>query len=291
MKAHLRSKAGISLWLAAILTTAVGLSSIAGEGRAFATNVPSAPSTCANPNSILNAMYGWHGEALVAVGNSPTPKVGDFVPIVQVGHLTFDGNGSISGAHDTSLGGRLIPHVDSGTYSVNSDCSTGTIFLSNGLIMSFVITDGGREIKYVSATTGGVNSGTLRLMAAAPCSASTLSGKSYGYAANGLVGTTSVANSFPRVGGFVPFSNAGQISFEPDGSVSGMDNANLGGVVIPGRPIAGTYNVNADCTGTATMTIAGVDHSWNLVILQDADQVIFVAIPSGFVWAGTLIKS
>jgi len=38
------------------------------------------------------------------------------------------------------------------------------------------------------------------------------------------------------------------------------------------------------------MTIAGVDNSWHFVILQGADQVIFVAIPSGYVWAGTLTK-
>jgi hypothetical protein len=70
------------------------------------------------------------GEALLASGNSPQPKIGDFVPLVQNGHLIFDGNGNVSGGHDTSLGGVLIPHVDSGTYGVNSDCITGTISLS-----------------------------------------------------------------------------------------------------------------------------------------------------------------
>jgi hypothetical protein len=205
---------------------------------------------------------------------------------VQNGHLIFDGNGNVSGGHDTSLGGVLIPHVDSGTYGVNSDCITGTISLSNGFTMSIVITSGGQEIKYFSATTGGVNSGTLRLMAVS-CSAGILSGNSYGYATQGLVGA---GNGFPRVGGFVPFAKAGQISFNANGTVSGIDNVNLGGVVIPGRPVAGTYTVNSDCTGTTTMTIAGFNHSWNLVILQGIDQVIFVAIPSGFVWAGTLTK-
>jgi hypothetical protein len=125
-------------------------------------------------------------------------------------------------------------------------------------------------------------------MAPAPCSAGILNGNSYGYATHGLV--ASVGNGFPRVGGFVPFANAGQVSFGADGSISGVDNANFGGVVIPGRPVAGTYSVNSDCTGTTTMTIAGVDQSWHFVILQGADQIIFVAIPSGFVWAGTLTK-
>ena len=263
---------------------------VVGVVLLFVGHPPQANSACTNPNSILNATYGWQGESLLAAGNTHAPKVGDFLPLVQVGHLTFDGNGNFSGAHDTAGGGSLSPHVDSGTYSVNSDCTTGTIFFATGIgfTMSIVITSGGQEIKYVSATTGGVNSGTLRLMAAAPCSAGILNGNSYGYATHGLL--ASAGNGFPRIGGFVPFADAGQISFVADGSVSGADNVNLGGVVIPGRPIAGTYSVNSDCTGTTTMTIAGVDNSWHFVILQGADQIIFVATPTGYVWAGTLTK-
>jgi hypothetical protein len=249
-----------------------------------------ASGTCVNPNSILNATYGWQSEALIAVGKAPNPKIGDFIPSVQVGHLVFDGNGNFSGAHDTGAGGVLAPHADSGTYSVNSDCATGAISFATGIgfTMSIVITSGGQEINYVSATTGGVSSGTLRLMAAAPCSAGILNGNSYGYSSHGLVAGN--GNGFPRVGGFVPFADAGQISFQADGSVSGVDNANFGGVVMPGQAIAGTYSVNSDCTGTTTMTIAGVDNSWHFVILQGADQIISIATPSGMVWAGTLTK-
>jgi hypothetical protein len=252
---------------------------------------PRAHSSCSNPNSILNATYGWLAEGMLAAGNTKAPKIGDFIPLVQVGYITFDGNGNFSGAHDTSLGGDLIPHVDSGTYSVNSDCTTGTISFATGIgfTVSIVITSGGQEIKFVSATTGGVTPGTLRLAAVAPCSASTLSGKSYGYAAHGLVGAGS-GNSFPRVDGFVPFADAGQISFGADGSVSGVDNVNFGGVVVSGQPVAGTYSVNSDCTGSITMTIGGVDNSWHFVILQGADQTIFVSATSGFVWGGTLTK-
>ena len=86
-----------------------------------------ASSACTNPNSILDATYGWLAEGMLAAGNSKAPKIGDFIPLVQVGYITFDGNGNFSGAHDTSLGGELIRHVDSGTYTVNSDCTTGTI--------------------------------------------------------------------------------------------------------------------------------------------------------------------
>ena len=264
---------------------------IVGVVFLFVGLAPQASGTCVNPNSILNATYGWEGHALGAAGNTKAPKIGDFGPFVQVGHITFDGNGNFSGAHDTMAGAGLLPHVDSGTYSVNSDCITGTVSFATGVgfKMNIVITSGGQEIKYIGAITGNINSGTLRLMAAASCSASILSGNSYGYATDGLVGAGG-SNSFPRVGGFVPFAHAGQISFGADGSISGLDNANFGGVFMPGQSVSGTYSVNSDCTGTTTMTIAGVDNSWHFVILQGADQIIFVATPNGSVWAGTLTK-
>jgi hypothetical protein len=88
----------------------------------------------------------------------------------------------------------------------------------------------------------------------------------------------------------VPFAHAGQISFGAGGSISGVDNSSFGGVLMPGQPIAGTYAVNSDCTGTTTMTIAGTDSSWHFVILQDAGQIIFDATPNGYVWAGSLTK-
>ena len=50
------------------------------------------------------------------------------------------------------------------------------------------------------------------------------------------------------------------------------DNVNLGGVVIAGRSIVGTYGVNSDCTGSTAMTIGGVDQSWHFLILEDANQ-------------------
>jgi hypothetical protein len=243
-----------------------------------------------NPNSILNATYGWEIEdGLIAAGITPRPKVGDFFPFATTGHLTFHGDGNLSGAHDTDFGGAFFHIVDLGFYTVNPDCITGTISIpTDGLTMSIVIVGGGQEIEFTSATSGRVFSGTLQRVATAPCSASTLSGKSYGFATHGL--TTMVAVGFPRIDGFVPFSNTGQISFNADGSVSGVDNVNLGGVFIPGLPIGGTFSVNPDCTGTATLTIAGNNHSWNFVILEGADHIIFVAAESGFVWSGTLTK-
>jgi hypothetical protein len=247
-----------------------------------------AKSSCTDPNHVLNNKYGWLNDGGLLAANLHPSNISDFIPLIQVGYLSFDGIGNVSGEHDTNLGGLLIPHTDSGTYSVNLDCTTGTIALDNGFTTSIVITGGGQEIKFVSATEGGVSSGSLRLVGTAACSANTVTGKSYAYATHGFVGK---GHAFPKkLGGFQPAANAGQIFFQGDGTISGLDNENFEGKVMSGRPITGTYTVNADCTGSTTMTIAGEDQSWDLVILPDGNQVIFGATTSGIIWAGTLAE-
>jgi hypothetical protein len=272
-----------------LLTLAV----VAGFALLFG---PAQPKAQANCNSILNGTYGWEiEEGLIATSNTPDPKVGDYHPFATTGHFTFDGAGNFTGAHDTDYaGGHIHFGADAGTYNVNSDCATGTLTIANeGVTFNIVITSAGQEVKLTSSTTGRVFSGTLRV-AASSCSAATLSGNSYGYASHGLELSSDVEAGFPagfpRIGDFVPFSDAGEISFNADGSVSGTDNENLGGVFSSGLPIAGTYSVNADCTGTITMTIAGNNRRWNFVILQGADELIFVNTIPGFVWSGTLTK-
>src|SRR5579872_6505486 len=215
---------------------------------------PLAAASCPNPNAVLNGTYGRLVEGLSGSGVAPAPHVtADFIPLVQVGFVTFDGNGNISGEHDSSLGGTLFPHNESGTYSVNSDCATGTLSFDNkSTSINFVITNGGAEIKLVYTQPGAVAPGTLRAMGTAACSAATLSGKTFGYAAHGLIGNGS-SSSFPRSDGFFPFADSGSISFQNDGSLSGAENANIGGVLALNRPIVGTYSVNANCTGATTM--------------------------------------
>ena len=247
-----------------------------------------ASANCADPNGILNATYGWQLEALSNPQGSPGVNAQDYAPLLAVGYFTFDGNGSFTGAHDTNWAGRWIPHTDFGTYNVNSDCQTGTISRTSGIgfTMNIVILGGGKEIRFVGADAN-VAYGTARLMAATPCSTATVAGQSYAFATRGLIGS-GAADSFPRASGFVPFADAGYLSFHADGTASGIEDLNLGGMFLPGQPVNGTYTVNPDCTGTVNMTIHGAGHSWNFVILQGAEHVFFIDTSSGSVWAGTL---
>jgi hypothetical protein len=265
--------------LSAICTITAAIVLFAGASQA--------QGSCPSPNSVLNGTYGRQLEGMVMAGNT-SPAIGDFNPIVQVGYLTFDGDGKVSGEHDTSFGGGVLPHADPGTYSVNPDCTTGTIFFANnGTSLAFVITGGGEEIKLLYTTAGAVTPGRLRRMGLTSCSSATLGGKSYGYSTHGLIGAGG-SNAFPRVGGFVPFADVGQMSFLADGTVTGVEDTKVSGNLLPAQQITGTYTVNADCTGSTNMTIGGLDRSWHFVIVDGGNQMIFIATPTGLVWTGTL---
>jgi len=244
-----------------------------------------AANNCNDPNGVLNTTYAWQMDGLLVWTQGA--QTTNFAPLATAGSLTFDGKGDLSGEHDTNLGGLLIPHTDTGSYNVNPDCETGTMSLSNGLTLSFVIVGKGKKLKLGSTAPGGVSSGTLSMMPAA-CSADTLASKTYGYSTHGFRGK---GKNFPRrIGFLVPFANVGHLAFAPDGTLSGVNDLNLGGKPYTGQPITGTYTVNSDCTGSATMTVGGKDQSIHFVILDGADEVIFVSTPTGSLWSGTLTQ-
>jgi len=76
------------------------------------------------------------------------------------------------------------------------------------------------------------------------CSVQTLHG-SYAYSADGYVGQAP--------GPFTPVAEAGVYDFDGSGSFSTSNTISFGGNIIP-RTATGTYTVNGDCTGTASIT-------------------------------------
>src|SRR5215475_10285307 len=77
---------------------------------------------------------------------------------------------------------------------------------------------------------------------AARCSLEGAAGK-YGFTLNGVV-------IFPT--GAVPIAAVGQAILNSDGSVSGTESRSVGGA-FANETFDGTYTVNSDCTGSATL--------------------------------------
>jgi hypothetical protein len=73
---------------------------------------------------------------------------------------TFDGDGTITASGITSLDGTVTPQTETGTYTVNPDC-TGTyeVQISPGGFTAhafFVIDDGGNELQIIVTDPGTV---------------------------------------------------------------------------------------------------------------------------------------
>jgi len=73
------------------------------------------------------------------------------VPVGAVGVITFDLNGNASGSQDRSVGGAFAHETLSGSFTINSDCTTSLI--------AKVFDSGGILVR--TSTIRGVNNGKI----------------------------------------------------------------------------------------------------------------------------------
>ena len=95
--------------------------------------------------------YGVSGGGTVGVGTANP------VQDTEVGLLTADGNGNVSGSVTFSANGTLLTATYTGTYTVNSDCTTSasiTDSLGENLHESGVALNGGAEIRFIGTDPG-----------------------------------------------------------------------------------------------------------------------------------------
>lgn len=101
---------------------------------------------------------------------------------------------------------------------------------------------------------------TVRADEAAPCSLATVAGN-YGFTLTGALLTPT---------GSVPLAAIGRVTLTAQGNVSGTEARNAGGT-FANETLGGTFTVNPDCTGAAT------------VMAFESGQLVRTAVLSG-VW-------
>jgi len=91
----------------------------------------------------------------------------------------------------------------------------------------------------------------------------------------------------------VPFAVAGYEVFDGNGKAKVIFSSNFNGDVVHNEALTGTYTVKANCTGTTTYTIDGVDLQSDLFVAPDGSTLTFVRtnppelIQSGFELRGS----
>ena len=135
-----RSTVAKTLTIAAVTVLALGLAPTAkADGKGCS-------------NATLKGAYSQKGTGVIT---APPSIAG---PMANVGTLTFDGNGAVTGTLINSLNGTIVPATEKGTYQVNADCTgTYTVQISPLGITGnafFVIDDGANEIQIITTDPG-----------------------------------------------------------------------------------------------------------------------------------------
>jgi hypothetical protein len=130
----------------------------------------------------------------------------------------------------------------------------------------------------VAAVAALCATGSLRAETPA-CDASSLKG-AFGYRLSGFV--------YDTRGYMYILGAAGRMVSDGGGSVTGADTYSFDGTIVK-RQYTGSYTVNADCTGSLTVTdSSGSGGSFDFVIVAGGAEVEVVETDSGYALTGTL---
>lgn len=143
-------KTGLRLVLAAALFLAVVSIGISTISHRPLVDVVHANTYKCNLSNVVGT-YGVSGGGTVQVGTA------DPVQDTEVGLLTADGNGNVSGSVTFSANGTLLAATYTGTYTVNSDCTASasiTDSLGEHLHEVGVVLKGGAEIRFIGTDPG-----------------------------------------------------------------------------------------------------------------------------------------
>jgi uncharacterized protein (DUF2126 family) len=113
---------------------------------------------------VLKTSYGFSSAGYIAFGGVPPLPIGSFSPIAVAGTIRFQANQTVSRSVIVNLAGQVFPVVDSGTYTLNSDC-TFTVNHGNGEVWTLIPVNHAAQLEFfVVSIPGavGVGTGTLK---------------------------------------------------------------------------------------------------------------------------------
>jgi hypothetical protein len=198
-----------------------------------------------------------------------TSSSGSTVPYAQLGKLTADGNGNLTGFYWQNTNGVLSQVPVTETYTVRADCygkagtGTGSSFTA---ISDFQLVQGGQEVFITSASTTPMLTGQgyrAAAQGASQCGNGSLAGW-YGW-----LGTT------PAGAPYLPKGGAMMAEYLLDGK---------GGFTTLNPSLNGTYSIAGDCSGTLVVNAVGAAPAANYLIevVESGNFLIMQSDPNSF---------
>ncbi|MGA7293803.1 MAG: hypothetical protein WBW53_09565 [Terriglobales bacterium] len=239
----------------------------------FALSSAAWAATCSNAS--LSGTYG-----LLKGG---TDKAGQ--PTTGVSQLTFDSaTGTYTGEDTSSHDGVITTVPVTGTYAVASNCTVAAIALGENI--AFVVTSTG--FLSLNQTTGVTVEGPGVKQGSPTCTNAGVKG-SFGFE------TTGVFLAGAPVTGPVAFIGELELTVDPsgDGVISGQIAGSEDGTILTfaEEPVTGSYRVDTDCRGRATIKPKGLpEMRFHLVVVDGGKEMLAMETDANTVVSGTLVK-
>jgi hypothetical protein len=226
-------------------------------------------------NASLSGTYGFlHG----GVDSNGAPNS------AAVSQLTFDSTtGTFTGGTTSSHDGVIVTFSFAGTYEVASNC-TGTGAPAGANRFSFVVTPTG-----FLATHGVSSQGFAVKQGSSTCTNAGVKGSL------GLQTTGVFVAGAPVTG---PVAFIGELKLSVNASGDGVIGGHIAGgdedttFTFSEEPVTGTYSVNSDCSGTATIKPKGRSKMhFSLVVVDCGKEMLAIETDAGAVVSGTLVRN
>lgn len=223
--------------------------------------------TCTNAS--VNGVYG-----ITATGLN-----GSGVPASSVYQITADGSGNVTGTGTKSIDGTIVTFPFTGTYSVAKNC-TGTATFTNQSGQSendnFVLNNGNKGAFLIQTDANHVESSVAVAQGTAKCTDLGVK-HTYSLQLTGIeIGVGQVAAT-------------GQVALNGKGGLTGTVTVSLNGTIVSADSVTGTYTINSDCTGTASLTPKGLPTSnYNTVIVNGGKELMFIQTDNNTIVTGSL---
>ena len=214
-------------------------------------------------------------------------------PASAVTQVTFDSTtGTYRGEDTENIDGVMVPSSVTATYIVAKNCTvTAKVRVVSGgqaenVNVSFVVTSTG--FLFLFQKPGGISSGFGVKQGSPTCTNAGVTGR-FGFETTGVF----VAGA-PATG---PLAFIGELKLKVDpsgeGVISGHIAASEDGTILTfaDEPVTGSYKVDADCRGKATIAPKGQpEMHFSFVVVDDGKEMLAVETDADTVVDGTLVK-
>jgi hypothetical protein len=237
----------------------------------FALSSAAWAATCSNAS--VSGTYGFLHDGTDSNG-TPTSAA--------VTQLTFDPTtGTFAGENTASHDGVIATEPVTGTYTVASNC-TGTGNPAGATPFSIVVTPTGFLALHLFSEGFAVKQGSPN------CTNAGVTG-SFGFE------TTGVFLAGAPATGAVAFIGELRLTVDPAGGgvINGHVASSEGGtfLTLAEEPVAGSYTVDRDCRGTATITPKGQpEMHFSFVVVDCGKELLALETDADTVVSGTLVK-